>query len=82
MKKSLANQISKLWNENFAGSTSATMTKAFAEGENVYIRNVGDDNDGHVFFHTEELADVTRTFKVSSIVVVDYDTHKVYARLF
>ena len=82
MKKNLANQIAKLWNENFAGSTSATKTKAFAEGENVYIYNVGDDNDGHVFFHTEELADVTRTFNVSSIVALDYDTNKVHARLF
>ena len=82
MEKSLARKIARLWNENFAGTTPETMTQAIAKGENVYIYNVGEDNDGHAFFRTKELADVTRAFKVSSIVSVIYGTNKVQARLF
>lgn len=67
MKKSLANQIAKLWNDNFAGSTAATRTSAESDGENVWIKPT-DENDGTVFYHNEEFADVMRCFKVSGIV--------------
>lgn len=79
MKKSLANQIAKLWNENFAGSTAATRTVAESDGENVWIKPTG-ENDGTCFYHNEEFADVMRCFKVSGIVCIR--ENQVLARLF
>ena len=74
MKKALANQIVKLWNENFAGSYEPTRTIAkvvdgAVKGEH-YVEIFPDKNNiGNSFHHTEEIADVQRTFKVSAYLV-------------
>lgn len=80
MKKSTAKQIERLWNENFAGTTSATKTLAVVDnsfsGRNaatswsVEIHANGEDNDGQAFFHNEEFADILRVFKVSGYVYI------------
>lgn len=90
MTKKLAKQIAELWNNQFAGNTEATMTKAvvdepaqelhYATSWSVEIRPDGEINLGDVFYHNEEFADVIRAFKVSGYVhIVD---NKVVARLY
>ena len=74
MKKSLANQICKLWNENFAGSYEPTRTKAVVEqngasGEYSVEIYPDENNVGNSFHHNEELADVMRAFKVSAYLI-------------
>ena len=74
MKKRLANQICKLWNENFAGSYEPTRTKAVVEQNGVssgYSVEIYPEktNVGNSFHHNEELADVMRAFKVSAYLV-------------
>lgn len=87
MKKSLANQICKLWNENHVGSYEPTKTHAIVcecavKGDySVEVHPVGDENDGHAFHHIEEVTDIERAFKVSAYVMQD-DEHKLYARFF
>lgn len=77
MKKALANQIAKLWNENFAGSTEATLTEAVVKEYGrekdctVLIIPKGAWNTGETFYHVEHLADVRRAFKVSCYVTID-----------
>ena len=77
MKKSLANQIARLWNEKHAGIYEPTRTKAvviecsrpgdfFVE----IIPDKGNGNDGSSFHHQEEMTDVMRAFKVSSYVAL------------
>lgn len=71
MKKSLANQIAKLWNENFAGSYEPTKTKAEVTQNGVkgdYAVEIVPDgiNVGNSFHHNEEVTDISRAFKVSS----------------
>lgn len=77
MKKSLANQIERLWNEKHAGSYGPTRTKAVVmEGGRTddfsveIIPDKGNGNDGSSFHHQEEMTDVTRAFKVSSYVAL------------
>lgn len=85
MKKNVANQIAKLWNEQFAGITEETRTKAVVvEGRtksdcSVEIYPDG-ANVGRSFHHNEELTDVGRTFKVSGYVTID--DGKLIGRLF
>ncbi len=85
MKKSLANQIAKLWNENFAETTQATRTQAevveSATGYSVEVKNVGVENDGHAFYMHERITDVERAFKVSAYITQD-EEHKLYARIY
>ena len=52
MKKSLANQIAKLWNENHVGSYEPTKTQAIVRKSaingdySVEVRPVGEENNG------------------------------------
>jgi len=74
IKKNKATNIAKIWNELHAGSTEQVKTNAV-----VVNRGKGDyaveilptaENTGTAFYHTEEIADFSRTFKVSSLVSV------------
>ena len=79
MKKSLAKQIAKHWNEHFAGSTAATKTVAVAEDTNVYIYPTW-ENVGDAFYHNEEFADMMRSFEISGLVCIREG--KIVARFF
>ena len=86
MKKSLANTICKLWNENHVGSYEPTKTHATVEcsvkGDySVEVRPVGEENDGHSFHHINTLASIEEAFKVSAYITQD-EEHKLYARIF
>lgn len=85
MKKSLANQIAKLWNENFAGYTEATKTKAVVtesgRGDYAVEVNPTDANTGHAFYSHAELTDVERAFKVSAYVTQD-ENGLLYGRIY
>ena len=77
MTKKLAKQIAELWNAQFAGCTEETRTKAVVE-EPAYKKNwsveivpEGDKNDGRAFYHSEEMTDVKRVFKVSGYVHIE-----------
>ena len=90
MTKKQAKFISELWNNQFAGSTAPTMTKAviqeptmklhYAKSWGVSIVPEGDENDGYAFYHNEEFADVIRTFKVAGYVHIE--DGKVVGRLY
>lgn len=84
MKKSLANQIAKLWNENLAGTYEPTKTEAIVCKElkeyAVEIRPCG-KNNGSSFHHHEEVTYVERAFKVNAYIGQDHE-HKLYARIF
>lgn len=90
MKKSVAKQIAKLWNEKFANTTAATRTKAVVvepyillhatERFEVEIIPDGDANDGLTFHANENMTDVERCFKVSGYVTIS--DGKVIGRLF
>lgn len=73
MKKSLANQIEKLWNESHANYTIATQTHAEVEpdalGWRVRIQSTG-GNCGDSFHCVGELAGIETAFKVSSYVTI------------
>ena len=79
MKKSLANQIAELWNANFAGFTKETMTEAKVISDTVEIVPAG-ENDGIVFYHVEELADIARAFHANSLV--SFRSGKCIAQIF
>lgn len=85
MKKILAEQICKLWNDNFTGSYAPTMTKAEVCGVNddcsVEVRPCGEENNGHSFHSHNEVSDIERAFKVSSYITLD-ENNKLYARIF
>lgn len=87
MKKSLANQIAKLWNENHVGSYEPTKTEAIVckngiKGEySVEVHPFGELNDGHAFFSMEHVTDIERAFKVSALITQD-EEHKLYARIY
>lgn len=87
MKKSLANQIAKLWNEQHAGSYAPTKTHAIVYGSATHgdycveIHPIGEENDGRTFHSFEELTNIEGTFKVSAYITQD-DEHKLYARIF
>ena len=86
MKKSLANQIAKLWNEQHVGNYEPTRTQAIVcesavKGDcSVEVHPVG-ENDGHSFHHIEVLTNIEGTFKVYAYITQD-DEHKLYARIF
>ena len=67
MKKSVANQIAKVWNA--MSTTEATKTKAVIEYGYVVIYPDG-ENDGRAFFHTEEFVGISAAFRVSSYISV------------
>lgn len=87
MKKSLANQIAKLWNEQHVGSYEPTKTHAIVckdavKGEySVEVHPFGEMNDGHSFHSTEALVCIEGTFKVSAYITQNED-NKLYARIF
>lgn len=87
MKKSLANTICKLWNEQHVGSyvptkTQATVCKSAAkEDYSVEVHPCGDENDGHSFHYIEELTNIEGAFRVSAYITQD-EEHKLYARIF
>lgn len=90
MKKSVAKQIVKLWNENFENTTEATRTKAVVvepyrkrnadEAWEVEIIPDGDENIGRTFHVNEKMTDVERCFKVSGYVTIS--DGKIIGRLF
>ena len=79
MKKSLAKQIAKVWNELHAGNTEETKTTAQVSEDSVEIVPTA-NNDGTAFYHVEDFADVMRAFGVSGYVT--FRTGKFVARLF
>lgn len=79
LKKNVANQIAKLWNAEHAGYTPATKTVAMVEGDAVNIYPA-EDNIGVSFYHTEQLADITRAFRADCIITIKQG--KVVARIF
>jgi hypothetical protein len=87
MKKSLANQICKLWNEQHVGSYEPTKTQAVVcesavKGDySVEVHPIGEENDGHSFHDIEVLTNIEGTFKVSAYITQD-EEHKLYARIF
>lgn len=85
MKKILAEQICKLWNDNFAGTYAPTKTQAEVcniKGDySVEVHPCGEENNGHSFHSHNEVSDIERAFKVSSYITQDKD-NKLYARLF
>lgn len=90
MTKKQAKFISELWNNQFAGNTAATLTKAvvqeptmklhYAKSWSVSIVPDGELNDGNAFYHNEEFVDVMRTFKVCGYVHIE--DGKVIGRLY
>lgn len=86
MKKSLANQICKLWNEQHAGSYAATKTQAIVceckktKDYAVEVHPVG-ENNGHSFHHIDNLTNIEGAFKVSAYITQD-ENNKLYARIF
>lgn len=85
MKKSLANTICNLWNDNFADTTPATSTHAEVVsnggGYAVEVKNVGERNYGNSFYSHEEIADIERAFRVSAYITQD-ENHRLYARIY
>ena len=85
MKKSLAEQICKLWNDNFTGSYAPTMTKAevcvVKDDYSVEVHPFGQENNGHSFHSHNEVSDIQRAFKVSSYITQD-ENNRLYARFF
>jgi hypothetical protein len=87
MKKSLANQICKLWNEQHVGSyeptkTHAVVCKSAVENEySVEVHPSGEMNDGHSFHSIEALANIEGALKVSAYITQD-EEHKLFARIF
>ena len=85
MKKSLANQICRLWNENLAGGYEPTKTCAETRndkyGDYSVLISPCRENDGNVFHRNGELADIERVFRVNAYVTIGSDG-KLYARIF
>lgn len=87
MKKSLANTICKLWNEQHAGTYAPTKTKAvvcesaYRDEFSVEVRPVGVENCGHSFHSIESLVIIEGAFKVSAYITQD-ENNKLYARIF
>lgn len=87
MKKLLANQICKLWNEQNVGNyeptkTHAVVCKNAVENEySVEVHPCGNENDGHSFHHIEEVTYIERAFKVSAYIMQD-ESNKLFARIF
>lgn len=79
MKKSLANQIAKVWNELHAGHTAETMTTAQVSEDSVEIVPTA-TSDGMAFHYVEDFADIMRAFNVSGYIT--FRAGKFVARLF
>jgi hypothetical protein len=86
MKKSLANQIAKLWNESLAGGYEPTKTKAEVKHDgvgnySVEVRPYSEENNGLSFHHIKELAGIERVFVVNAYIMIGRDG-KLLARIF
>ena len=85
MKKSLANQIAKVWNAYYANSTDDTKTKAVIKDYGKWGFEVNlvpyASNTGTAFYHCEELVLVASTFKCSFLVSKD-EHGKLIGRIF
>ena len=84
MKRSLANQIAKLWNDKHVGSYEPTKTVAnvVCGGDDFAVEiHASGYNDGLSFHYVTELASMEQAFKVSAYVTQD-EEHKLYARIF
>ena len=74
MKKDLATQIARLWNEHHSNYTSMTTTFATAKEDtanhSVYsvIINPTGDNDGSCFYQCAELSGIEEAFGVHSYI--------------
>jgi hypothetical protein len=79
MKKSLANQIAKVWNEFHSGHTAEAMTTAIVSEDCVDIVPTA-TNDGMAFYHVEDFADIMRAFNVTGHIT--FRTGKFIARLY
>jgi hypothetical protein len=78
MKRSLANQISKLWNDKHGGSYEPTNTVAnvVCGGDDFAVEiHASGDNEGLSFHYVSELASMEQAFKVSAYVTQD-EEHK------
>jgi hypothetical protein len=74
MKKALARQIARLWNEKHSNYTSGTTTFATAKEDtaihsvySVIISPTG-DNDGTCFYQCAELTGIEKAFNVHSYI--------------
>jgi hypothetical protein len=74
MKKALAIQIARLWNEHHSNYTSGTTTFATAKADtathsecSVIIKPTG-DNDGSCFYQCAELTGIEKAFNVHSYI--------------
>lgn len=74
MKKALATQIAKLWNETHSNYTSGTTTFATAVADisneavySVIIKPTG-DNDGSCFYQCVALSGIEKAFNVHSYI--------------
>lgn len=87
MKKSLANTICKLWNEQHVDNYAPTKTHAIVYGSATHgdycveIHPIGEENNGNSFHHIEELTNIEGAFNVSAYITQD-DENKLYARIF
>lgn len=85
MKKSLANQIARLWNERLAGNYEKTKTYAETRenGAGDYCVEIHpcSENSGIAFHRHGELADLERVFGVNAYISIGSD-NKLCARIF
>jgi len=85
MKKSLANQICRLWNESLVGGYEPTKTCAETRkdkyGDYSVLISPCSENGGLAFHRNCELADIERLFAVNAYVTIGRDG-KLYARIF
>lgn len=87
MKKALANQIEKLWNEEFSGCYEPTKTHAvvcesgMSGGYSVEVHPCGEANNGFSFHSIENVTDIERAFNVSAYITQD-EENKLIARIF
>lgn len=87
MKKSLANTICKLWNEQHVGTYEPTKTQAIvcerkvSGTYSVDVHPVGEQNNGISFHSIESVASIQHAFKVSAFITQD-ENHRLYAVIF
>lgn len=86
MTKKEAEFLAKHWNENFAGNTEETRTKAvvvkssIGKKYDVEIVPDGERNNGRSFHHVEELSIISKAFKANTYIMIWNDT--VIGRIF
>lgn len=71
--KKLANELMELIGE----STPATRVKSVVCNFRIELHPDGDENDGNVFYHLEEVVDFCRVKRCSCYVGTDFETKKV-----